>query len=164
LHPRKPRFRGTALAIAVALLVAACSSGAGGGASGATIGFATPANGAQVTIPFDVRIDSSVALGQPETGNHHAHLYFDTGTDAADYDIVYGNSWQVTRALAPGQHTIIVALANPDHSLAGPTQTITVTVGGAAGSGEPSGSGGAPASGGDVGSPPPSVAPSGPTY
>jgi hypothetical protein len=115
--------------------VAACSSGSqsGGGGQAATISFAAPANGAQVTIPFGVQLDSSVPLGQPETGNHHAHLYFDTGTDAADYDIVYGNTWQVTRPLAPGKHTIIVALANPDHSLAGPTQTITVTVGGGAG-------------------------------
>ncbi|HSL34153.1 MAG TPA: hypothetical protein VK871_10925, partial [Candidatus Limnocylindrales bacterium] len=28
-----------------------------------------------------------------------------------------------------GEHTIIAALANPDHSLAGPTQTITIVVG-----------------------------------
>jgi len=74
-----------------------------------------------------------VPLGEPESGNHHAHLYFDTDTASADYDIVYGNAWQVTRSLAPGQHTIIVALANPDHSLAGPTQRITVTVGAAGG-------------------------------
>jgi hypothetical protein len=145
LHRSQPLFRGATLAIAVALLVAACSSGSqsgGGGGQAATIGIASPANGAQVTIPFGVQLDSSVPLGQPETGNHHAHLYFDTGTDAADYDIVYGNTWQVTRPLAPGQHTIIVALANPDHSLAGPTQTITVTVGGGAGG---SGGSGAPA-------------------
>jgi hypothetical protein len=160
LHRSRPLFRGASLTLAVALLVAACSSGSqsnGGAAQGATIGFAAPANGAQVTIPFNVQLDSSVALGEPGTGNHHAHLYFDTGTDAADYDIVYGNTWQVTRSLTPGQHTIIVALANPDHSLAGPTQTITVTVGGGAG-----GSGG----GGLGDSPPPVVAPpgSGPTY
>jgi hypothetical protein len=37
----------------------------------------------------------------------------------------------VTRDLAPGEHTIIAALANPDHSLAGPTQEIHVTVSGA---------------------------------
>jgi hypothetical protein len=141
-------MRGAALGIAISLLVAACSTSAGQtagtAAQGTTIGLASPQNGAQVTIPFDVQIDSSVPLGEPETGNHHAHLYFDTSTDAADYDIVYGNTAQVTRPLAPGQHTIIVALANPDHSLAGASQTITVTVvdGGAGGSG---GTGGSPA-------------------
>jgi hypothetical protein len=95
-----------------------------------------------VTVPFDVQLDSSVELGEPETGNHHAHLYFDTSTDAADYDIVYGTSWQVTRELTPGTHTITVALANPDHSLAGPTGQITVNV---TGSGSGSGSGASPA-------------------
>jgi hypothetical protein len=135
--------------------IAACTSGgqaAGGSAAqGATIGFGAPQDGATVPIPFDVQLDSSVPLGEPSTGNHHAHLYFDTGTDAADYDIVYGTSWQVTRQLAPGEHMITVALANPDHSLAGPTQEITVTVGRGGGSG---------------GSPAPAASPSapGPTY
>jgi hypothetical protein len=82
-----------------------------------------------------------VPLGPPETGNHHAHIYFDTGTNASDYDIVYGTSATVTRPLAPGRHTLIVALANPDHSLAGPTQQVTVMVGSG---GSPSGGPGGP--------------------
>jgi hypothetical protein len=161
LHRSIPLNRGLAFGIGIALLVAACGSGsqaAGGNADQpATIGFAAPTDGAQVTVPFDVQLEASVPLGEPETGNHHAHLYFDTDTDSAEYDIVYGNTAQVTRPLAPGQHTIIVALANPDHSLAGPTQTITVTVG------ETGGSGG---SGGTEGSPSPVAAPSepAPTY
>lgn len=56
---------------------------------------------------------------------------------SADYDIVYGTTWQVTRQLAPGEHTVTVALANPDHSLAGPTQQIRVVVGGTGGSAPP---------------------------
>lgn len=161
MHRSVPLNKGIALGIAIALLVAACGSAsqAGGGSADqpATIALTAPTDGAQVTVPFDVQLDSSVPLGEPETGNHHAHLYFDTDTDSADYDIVYGNTAQVTRPLAPGQHTIIVALANPDHSLAGPTQTITVTVG------ETGGSGG---SGGSGASPSPVVTPSGaaPTY
>jgi hypothetical protein len=120
------------LAIGVALAVAAggCAPGAGGGdAGGATIGIVSPSDGDTVSLPFDVQLESSVPLDEPETGNMHAHLYFDTSTDSADYDIVYGTTWQVTRDLAPGEHTIIAALANPDHSLAGPTQEIQVTVG-----------------------------------
>ncbi|MEW6223068.1 MAG: hypothetical protein AB1627_00415 [Chloroflexota bacterium] len=147
MHRRStPKSYLLALALPIALIVAACSSGgsgatgggdtaAGGDAGGATISIATPADGAEVSIPFDVQLDASVPLGEPETGNHHAHLYFDTGTDSGDYDIVYGNAWQVTRELAPGEHTITVALANPDHSLAGPTGQLTITVGGA-GSGD----------------------------
>lgn len=123
--------------VAVAFIVGACSSGAGAGSgSGAnnlTIGITTPNEGAELAVPFDVQLESNVPLGEPETGNHHAHLYFDTDTNAADYDIVYGNAWQVTRQLSPGEHTIIAALANPDHSLAGPMQQISVTVTGGGG-------------------------------
>jgi hypothetical protein len=133
LHRSPSLHRGVILGLAIALLVVACGGGssvAGNSAApSATIAIAAPQDGAQVTIPFDVQLESSVPLGQPESGNHHAHLYFDTNTDSADYDIVYGNAWQVTRELAPGEHTIIVALANPDHGLAGPTQTIKVNVG-----------------------------------
>jgi hypothetical protein len=125
----------------VALAAAACTeSDTGGQASGdgePTIGFASPEGGASVAVPFDVELDSSVPLGEPETGNHHAHIYFDTAPGAADYDIVYGTTWQVTRQLAPGEHTLTVALANPDHSLAGPTQEITVVVGETGGSAPP---------------------------
>jgi hypothetical protein len=143
------------LAIVVALIVAACSSGGQAGApggsgvaaNGAAISITAPADGAEVSVPFDVQLDSTVSLGEPETGDHHAHLYFDTSTDAADYDIVYGTSSQVTRPLEPGQHTITVALANPDHSLAGPTQSITVTVTGSAPAGGPADASPPPATG-----------------
>jgi hypothetical protein len=134
-------FKGFAFAVLVASAAFACTEAIGGNAGDQSIGFASPADGATVSAPFDVELESSVPLGEPETGNHHAHIYFDTGTDAADYDIVYGNTWQVTRDLSPGEHTLIVALANPDHSLAGPTQEIQVTVSGDGGSG----GGGAPA-------------------
>lgn len=131
-----PKSTAVIAGLVIAMVLAACSTGTqavgddAGGGGAPTIAIATPADGAEVSIPFDVQLESNVPLGEPETGNHHAHLYFDTNTDSADYDIVYGNSWQVTRSLAPGQHRITVALANADHSLAGPTQTITVTVAG----------------------------------
>ena len=133
-------LKALALASIVAVVAVACSEAAGGNANAATIAIASPADGATVSIPFDVKLNSSVPLGEPDTGNNHAHLYFDTDTNAADYDIVYSTTWQVTRNLAPGEHTITVALANPDHSLAGPKQTIHVTVSGSGGGG------GAPAS------------------
>lgn len=132
MHRMIPMVRGLIAGLAITLVVAACAAGvAGGGTSGgdATIGFASPSRGATVSIPFAVELTSSVALAEPETGSHHAHIYVDTTTDAADYDIVYGTTWQVTRQLSPGEHTLTVALANADHSLAGPTQSITVIVG-----------------------------------
>jgi len=152
---RAPRtgVRAALLLAAFALVATACSVNAGAGsASNATIGFVSPSDGATVSLPFDVELQASEPLGDPSTGNRHAHIYFDTGTDAADYDIVYGTTWQVTRQLTPGKHTLTVALANPDHSLAGPTQQITVTV---AGGSNASPSGGATDSGSASPSTPP---------
>jgi hypothetical protein len=93
--------------------------------------FAAPSDGAQVTSPFEVQLDSSVPLGAPETGQHHVHLYYDTPTPTGDYELVYGNQTQVT-ALTPGTHTILASLRNANHSDAGPRALITLTVGGAA--------------------------------
>jgi len=121
--------RALAAGAAIAVVATACSVGAGSDASGATIGFVSPSDSATVSIPFDVELEASEPLGDPSTGNRHAHIYFDTSTDSADYDIVYGTTAQVTRDLGAGEHTLIVAMANPDHSLAGPTQEITITVG-----------------------------------
>ena len=123
--------RAIAIGAAVVLVATACSVGAGvaGEAGDATIGFVSPSDGATVSVPFDVELEASEPLGDPSTGNRHAHIYFDTSTDSADYDIVYGTTAQVTRDLGPGEHTLIVALANPDHSLAGPTQETSITVG-----------------------------------
>jgi hypothetical protein len=151
LHAPNPRRLAGLVGIAVSIAVAACSTGAradGQASNDLSIAFVSPAEGATVGIPFDVTLESDVPLGDPSTGNHHAHLYFDTGTDAADYDIVYGTTWTVTRQLAPGSHVITVALANPDHSLAGPTQQIAVQVG-------PAGSGGSAAPSAPAASPPP---------
>jgi hypothetical protein len=130
LHYFRTSARALIAIAAIVLTVAACAQAAGEGDTGdLSIAIAAPSSGAQVSVPFEVQLDASGPLGEPGTGNHHAHLYFDTDTSSADYDIVYGNTWQVTRNLAPGEHRIIAALANPDHSLAGPTQEITVVVG-----------------------------------
>ncbi len=139
MHIQSPGRAALVGVAALSIVVAACSTGtkAAGGSGGDSISIASPASGAEVAIPFEVQLESNVPIGEPDTGNHHVHLYFDTGTDSGDYDIVYGTTAQVSRPLSPGTHTIIAALANADHSLAGPTQTITVTVteGGAGGGG-----------------------------
>ncbi|NJD27949.1 MAG: hypothetical protein FIA92_06585 [Chloroflexi bacterium] len=147
--------RGLLASIVVAFFAVACTTGsdsgggggAGGGAGGdASIGFASPGNGTEVSIPFEVQLDASVPLGDPSTGNHHAHIYYDVEPGASDYDIVYGTSAEVPRPLSSGEHTLTVALANPDHSLAGPSQQITVTVGSSGAGSEASPGGPAPGS------------------
>lgn len=134
--------RTLALALALAFIVGACDAyaqGAGGGASSGggdlTLTVAAPSDGAEVSTPFDVTLESNVALGSPESGNHHIHLFFDTDTASSEYELVYGPTVQVTRELAPGEHTIIASLRNADHSDAGVSQTITVVVAGAEGGG-----------------------------
>jgi hypothetical protein len=132
--------RTLALALALAFVVGACDAYAqgGGGTSGGgalTLNVAAPADGGEVSIPFDVTLESNVALGAPESGNYHVHLFFDTDTASSDYELVYGPTVQVTRELAPGKHTIIASLRNADHSDTGRSQTITVVVAGAGGGG-----------------------------
>lgn len=133
---RRPGSRLRLLLIgAVALLAAACGEGgglgddgaAGGGGEGMTIGIASPADGADVTQPFTLKVTTSVPLDDPETGRHHVHVWFDG--QEADYKINYTDTFQV-EGLAPGEHVITAALANADHSLAGPKSEVTVAVGG----------------------------------
>jgi hypothetical protein len=130
---RRPR-RSRALLLlvgAVALLAAACSDGtsdAAGAAGGEmSLAIASPADGASVTEPFTLKVSSSVPLGEPDSGRHHVHIWFDG--QEADYKINYTDSFQV-EGLPAGEHVLTAALANADHSLAGPRSEITVTVGG----------------------------------
>ncbi|TMK37331.1 MAG: hypothetical protein E6G58_02460 [Actinobacteria bacterium] len=127
--------------LAFGVLAAACSKGtstsAGGGAPTLTI--SSPADGANVSEPFTVKLDASVPLGDPSTGEDHVHLCFDGAScDSGGYQLVYSDSAQV-QGLSSGQHTIEASLRHADHSAVGPTATITVTVtGGATSSGSPS--------------------------
>ncbi|MGH2445952.1 MAG: hypothetical protein ACRDGD_07930 [Candidatus Limnocylindria bacterium] len=124
-------FKASGIAVAVAILLTACAAGSGAGAGDGdlALSIASPADGAEVSVPFDVQLDSSVPLGTPDTGNHHVHFYFDTDISSADYQLVYGETGEVTRELEPGEHTIIASLRNADHSDAGPSEEITVVVG-----------------------------------
>jgi hypothetical protein len=118
---------------AVALLAAACGGSGGaasGGGGGMTLAIATPANGASVTDPFTLKVTSSVPLGKPDTGRHHVHIWFDG--KQADYKINYSDTFKVD-ALPAGRHVITAALANADHSLAGPKSQVTVSVSGGGG-------------------------------
>ena len=73
-------------------------------------------------------------IGEPDTGLHHVHLYYDGNTADGEYDLVYEPRFTVDR-LDPGEHTIEAVIANADHSLTDARTEITVTVGDAAGGG-----------------------------
>jgi hypothetical protein len=134
------RFGLTATMVAFALIAAACASGsnASKGSSGLSVRIASPADDASVSEPFTVKLDASVPLGEPGTGEHHVHLCFDGGSCDTEYTLVYGDSIPV-KGLSPGRHTIEVSLRNADHSDAGaPTDSVTVMVtGGASSSSSP---------------------------
>jgi hypothetical protein len=130
------------LAGALALVAAACGddddgngsadAGSGGQSGGeTTISVTEPADAAEVRTPFEVEIDTDVEVGEPDTGLHHLHLYYDGNTQEGDYDVVYEPTFTVDRDLDPGEHTIEAVVANADHSLTGARDEVTVTVGGA---------------------------------
>jgi hypothetical protein len=154
-HPwRRLVILGAVLA-ALALLTTACSdddddtvagdpaeAGGGSDSEGAgngdmTISIADPGNGATVEPGFQVEVDPSVDVGEPDTGLHHVHLYYDGNQSDGDYDIVYSvdEPWAVDRDLSPGEHTIEAFIANADHSLTDASDEITVMVGEGAGGG-----------------------------
>jgi hypothetical protein len=157
-HPRRRFVVLGAVVAALALLAAACSgdddddtvagdpgaesggsdSGGGGGDGDLTISIADPTDGATVESGFQVEVDPSVDIGEPDTGLHHVHLYYDGNQSDGEYDIVYSadEPWTVDRDLAPGEHTIEAFIANADHSLTDASDEVTVMVGEGAGGGD----------------------------
>ena len=128
-----PRRVGLLAALfSLGLVAAACSNGASassddGGGGDLTLSIASPKDGAKVQEPFTLKVESSVPLGNPDTGDHHVHLCFDGKSCDSEYTLVYGNTFQVTD-LTPGMHTIEASLRNADHSDAGVSATIQVNV------------------------------------
>jgi hypothetical protein len=117
-------------ALTGALLLGACgTSGASqpGTSGDLKLSVTSPASGANVSMPFTVKVTSSVPLGTTETGLHHIHIWFD-GNDS-QYQISYTDTAEVTNAPA-GTHTMTVSLRNANHSDAGPRVDVPVTVGG----------------------------------
>jgi hypothetical protein len=145
-----------ALALALMLLATACgkkNTPAAGGSSGLTLKITAPTDGESVSEPFTLEVDSSVALGDPSTGEHHVHLCIDGASCDKTYKLVYGNTFDVS-GLSAGKHTLEVSLRNADHSDAGPTDTVTITVTGGATSSStasPTGGGGYSYGGGSYG-------------
>jgi hypothetical protein len=132
MRRRKGTARLAGILIAIGLSAAACSSaGASPGEGGLSISIASPGDGAMVSEPFTVKLDASVAIGDPSTGDHHVHLCFDGGScdELSQSVIAYADSVQVD-GLSPGTHTIEASLRNADHSDTGVNTEITVTVSG----------------------------------
>jgi hypothetical protein len=147
IRSRRTRALLGLLAVPV-VVVAGCgedsdsSDGSGGSepAAGATLSITidAPADGAEVAGEFEVDLSPSVDVGEPDTGLHHVHLFYDGKTAEGEYDMLFAPTAMVT-GLAPGEHTIEAVIVNADHS---PTDaraeiTVNVTGGGTAGSETP---------------------------
>jgi hypothetical protein len=86
--------------VALALVAQGCAGAGTGGdltvrtaaAQPLALHIAAPSADTEVSLPFEVQLESSVPLGSPETGLHHVHLYFDQTTPDGPYDLVYGDS------------------------------------------------------------------------
>lgn len=143
-HRRPRRAAVVGAALATTLLVAAgcgdddATTAGGAGGDEASIAIASPADGDEVGRSFDLALDAGVPLGEPDTGRHHVHLYYDGNTQDGEYDLVYDASFTVDR-LGPGEHTVEAVIANADHSLTEARDQITLTV-----TDEPAGAGGGP--------------------
>ncbi|WP_433412302.1 hypothetical protein ACQP1V_25185 [Microtetraspora malaysiensis] len=132
-------------AVALGVLLAACGANgtaggaADGGAGGPKVTITSPADGADVSMPFTLRFTTSVPIGPPDSGREHVHVF--TDQDAADYTVVTSPSFTI-QDLPPGNHTVGVTLQHADHSPAGASAQITVNVtasGGAGAATTPSG-------------------------
>jgi hypothetical protein len=114
-------------AVALAALLAACGDdAAGAGSDGASpLTITSPTDGADVGSSVKVSWDSSVELGEPDTGRDHVHVFVDGQEN--DYTVVGENEFTV-EGLSPGEHTINVTLQHADHSSAGAEDEVDVNV------------------------------------
>lgn len=114
--------------IAVAMLLAvvtACTREQSGGFDPETLlRIEEPQDGAQVSVPFRVRVSSSVPLGE----SHSVQVY----VDGVEGPRVSDDTFELTD-LEPGDHAVAVSLLNEDGSPAGGEDEVDVTVTGGGG-------------------------------
>jgi hypothetical protein len=115
-----------AIAVAGAGLLAACRSSSASGGGSPTLTITSPTAGAKVSSSVNVTWTTNVKLGTPDTGLDHVHVFVDG--NSGDYTVVGADHFTVT-GLTPGQHTIDVTLQHADHSSAGASDEVAVTVG-----------------------------------
>jgi hypothetical protein len=107
------------LVLGLALLGLACAD-----SYAALVIIESPAEGASVQSPVELQMSANgTGIGTPDTGNRHFHVYVD---GSSDYEIVYETS--TTLDLSPGQHTIEVVLAEPNHEETSSRASVTVEV------------------------------------
>lgn len=117
------------LAALVLLTATACGKGA------TTVTIEEPQQGAEVRVPFTVDVSTNASLGPPDSGRPSLRVAVD-GIEVATVD---DTTFEVTRQLVPGPHTIHVSLILPQgddvglDDVPGGEDEVTVSVSGAGG-------------------------------
>ncbi|HWO71828.1 MAG TPA: hypothetical protein VNP94_13930 [Actinomycetota bacterium] len=119
------RFLGVAAAAVLVLSACARAAPAGGGGGGAPeIAIVSPADGADVVSPIELRLSVDGAeIGDPSTGLMHFHVYVG---GSSDYAVLTSTTGEV--AAPQGQQTIRVVLAEPNHDETDVSAEVTVNV------------------------------------
>lgn len=117
-------WSGCAVAFALAIGVPAFAQAASDATPAPSFEIESPTAAASVRSPVTVKIlVHGATIGQPTDGLDHLHIAVDHG------DVIPVYKMPLTPlTLAPGQHTLEVDLAGPDHQPLTAPQTVTFTV------------------------------------
>ena len=115
---------GSAVAFALVVATPALAKDAGSATPAPSFQIESPTAAASVRSPVAVKIlVHGATIGSPEDGLDHLHIAVDHGDVVPVYKMPVA-----PLKLAPGQHTLEVQLAGPDHQPITPPQTVTFTV------------------------------------
>ncbi|MFL6288422.1 MAG: hypothetical protein ACJ73L_08495 [Actinomycetes bacterium] len=123
--PAKRLIIAAAISVVGAGLLAACSDSSASDGGNPTLNITSPSPDAKVSSSVNVAWDTNEQLGDPDTGLDHVHVFVDGQSN--DYTVVGSDHFMVT-GLTPGAHTIDVTLQHADHSSAGASDEVNVTV------------------------------------
>jgi len=90
-----------------------------------TLSIVSPKAGQTVYLPFEVKVKANVPLGNPATGEHHIHIWFDN--NRGDYNMFGSDNAEITSA-SFGPHTVHVSLNNPDHTPTGIETSVEIEI------------------------------------
>jgi hypothetical protein len=126
-HIRIERVRRAVAVLALFVPLVVVARPAAGADDPMRIRVVAPSDDTVVPTRFPVRIKTNVAIGEPDTGRHHIHLYWDGERDEGEYDIVYKKRF-TKKGLEPGTHTLDAVIANADHSTTDAHDVLQVSV------------------------------------
>ena len=115
---------GSAIALALVIGAPALAKDAGSATPAPSFQIESPTSAASVASPVSVAIlVHDASIGRPEDGLDHLHISVDHGDAVPVYKMPVA-----PLKLAPGQHTLEVELAGPDHQPLTAPQVVTFTV------------------------------------